>query len=342
MNNYPSLAELHYAYGPPPGRAQLRATPEDFYVAETLGFEPDGEGEHVLVQVRKRDANTEWVARQLAKACGVAPNAVSYAGLKDRRAVVLQWFSVHLVKRAEPDWDGLADEHWQVLGHARHRRKLRRGALRNNAFRLTLRNLKAMPKELESRLAHIAAHGVPNYFGPQRFGYEEQNLTRAAAWFAGKERVRGHYLRGLYLSAARSFLFNRVLSRRIADATWLTPLPGDVAQLDGSHSVFQTEAGDAKLAQRLAQGDIHLTGPMWGKGERLVTETVAELENACVAPYPELCTGLEHNGLEQERRALRLKVSGLVWAFEAEDILRLEFSLPAGAYASAAVRELVV
>ena len=122
-------AVLPYAYGQPSLQGRLRAVPEDFQVREEMNFTLDGAGEHVWLWVRKRGANTEWVARQLAQRAGVASGAVSYAGLKDRHAVTEQWFSVHLPGRAEPDWSADPDPEFTVLKAVRHSRKLRRGAL---------------------------------------------------------------------------------------------------------------------------------------------------------------------------------------------------------------------
>ena len=133
--------DLPYAYGGPPLRGTLRATPEDFFVDEDLGFEPDGAGEHVFVRVEKRGANTEWVARELARFAGVGPDAVSYAGMKDRHAVTRQTFSLHLPGKPDPDWSTLEHAEFRVLDSARHSRKLKRGALKGNAFQIVLRDV---------------------------------------------------------------------------------------------------------------------------------------------------------------------------------------------------------
>ena len=132
--------ELPFAHGGPPLSGTLRATPEDFYVEEDLGFEPEGSGEHAFVRVEKRGANTEWVARQLAGFAGVSPNSVSYAGMKDRHAVTRQTYSVHLPGKPDPDWHALAQAEFRVLEARRHNRKLKRGAHKSNAFRIILRN----------------------------------------------------------------------------------------------------------------------------------------------------------------------------------------------------------
>jgi tRNA pseudouridine13 synthase len=336
---YPTLAEFAYAFGIPAAQALSRVQPEDFRVDEELGFAPDGEGEHVLVQIRKRNFNTEEAARRLAKFCGVAPSAVSYAGLKDRRAVTTQWFSVWL--RNEPDWAAFNSDGLELLQAARHRRKLRRGSLTGNRFTLVLREVSGAADELENRLRQIAAQGVPNYFGSQRFGRGENNLNAAAALFAGTLKDPGRHQRGLYLSAARSFLFNCALSRRVAQQSWTQAIPGEALQLAGSNSFFVVDEADAEIERRLREYDIHPTAPLWGKGNLPSRAAAAQLEQETLAPYAEFRAGLEAAGLEQERRSLRLLVTDLQWQWLADNELQLSFRLPAGAYATSVLRELL-
>lgn len=332
---------LPHAHGLPPLAGRMRSVPEDFEVIEELGFEPDGAGEHAFVYVRKRGANTDWVARQLAAHAGVQADAVSYAGLKDRHAVTEQWFSVHLPGLADPDWNTFAAEGVTVLCSARHGRKLRRGALAGNRFRLVLRDLDGDPAGVLERLATVAAAGVPNYFGEQRFGREGGNLARAEALFAGRLRERDRHKRGLYLSAARSFLFNELLAERVRDGSWDRALPGEVLMLDGTHSVFACAEPDATLVERLARGDVHPTGPLWGRGGSLATGRAAVAEVRLAQTHAALCAGLEAAGLEQERRALRLPVREAGGEVLAGDVVRVAFRLPAGAYATAVLRELL-
>lgn len=338
----PHLNALAYAHGEPLLSARIRSCAEDFQVDEDLGFTPDGTGEHLFLHIRKRNTNTDWLARQLARFYGVKPMAVSYAGLKDRLAVTSQWFSVHLPKPEQADWQALNNEEIEVLQAVRSLRKLRRGALRGNRFVLTLRELQGPQDDLEKRLQTVRA--VPNYFGAQRFGHEEGNLEQALAMFQGERKVKDRHKRGLYLSAARAFLFNRVLSARVADGSWQQALPGEMMQLDGSHSLFAADADDPELASRLAAYDIHPTGPLWGRGQALPQGECAALEQRLLDAYAVFREGLQAAGMEQERRALRLPVRELSWEF-GEDArggyCRVSFYLPAGAYASTVLREWV-
>ena len=332
--------ELPYAYGGPPLRATLRATADDFRVEEILGYDADGHGEHVLLWVEKREANTDWVARELARFAGVPPVAVGYAGLKDRHAVTRQTFSVQLAGRPDPDWSTLASAGVKVLAATRHSRKIKRGALRGNRFVLVLRDVQGDRVAADALLVQIAERGVPNYFGEQRFGRAGDNAVQARAMFAGRRVERNK--RSLLLSAARSQIFNDLLALRVERGAWDTPLEGEIWSLAGSRSWFGPEAYSAALAERLARGDIHPSGPLWGQGEPPGSGDAAALECAVGAMHADLVQGLAAARMDQERRSLRLQPRGLKWRWLDGSVLELTFDLPAGSYATVVVRELVV
>ncbi|RDS83831.1 tRNA pseudouridine(13) synthase TruD [Dyella monticola] len=332
-------SELPRAYGMPPLTAVLRSTPEDFRVEEILGYDADGEGEHALLWVEKRDANTDWVARELARFAGVSPMNVGYAGLKDRHAVTCQAFSVQLPGKADPDWSAFPHAEVKILASTRHKRKLKRGALRGNRFVLVLRDVSGDQSHAEDVLSNIAARGVPNYFGEQRFGREGGNVAQARAMFAGRRVDRDK--RSILLSAARSHVFNNVLAARVERDAWDKPLEGDIWSLAGSRSWFGPEPFDDVLAARLAQGDIHPSGPLWGQGEPPTVAVAGELERVIAAQHADLAEGLAAARMEQERRPLRLLPTGLRWHWLGEEALELSFELPAGAYATVVARELI-
>ncbi len=343
MNTTPSwrgVAALPRAHGAPLIACRIRAYPEDFRVEEELPFAPDGDGDHRLLLVRKTDSNTEWAARRIAALAGVPAKEVGYAGLKDRRAVTSQWFSVPLGRRPDPDWAELAADGIDVLERHAHRRKLRRGTLARNRFSILLRDVVGDTGGCRERLGRLAEAGVPNYFGPQRFGHDDGNLHRADALFNGRVSRVSRHQRGLWLSAARSQLFNELLARRVERGDWDQPLPGERLQLAGSHSHFLAEEVDAMLCARHRTGDVQPTGPLFGAGEALTGGIVSELEAAVAAEYPRWVDGLARAGLRQERRPLRLNAAGLQMEQPAPDQLLLRFALPPGSYATALLREL--
>ena len=334
------LPDWSRAHGPVTLSARIRATPEDFRVDEVLGFAADGDGPHVLLQVEKRGANTHWVAEQLARYAGVSPREVGYAGLKDRHAVTTQYFTLPLDRKPEPDWNALSIPDIRVLKSERHRRKLKTGSLEGNRFRLVLRDISGSVPALLPKLGAIRIAGVPNYFGEQRFGRGAANIQKAEAALSGKLRIHDRRLFSLLLSTARSLIFNDLLSVRVEAGNWDKLLPGEVLMLDGSHSVFRAAEGDPELPGRLQRGDVHPTGPLWGRGEPLTSGDVQALEAGIAGRHPALTKGLAKVGVDMARRSLRLVVRDFAWQTEG-DTLILEFFLPAGAYATTVLRELV-
>ena len=335
------IDSLSYANEVPTLTGVIRTSPEDFKVDEKFAFDFTGEGEHALIHIEKTDTNTDWLARQIAEISGLKKGDVSYAGLKDRKAVTTQWFSVWLPGKPDPDWSLLNSENVKVLDSCRHNRKLRRGSLLGNQFTLTVRNIEGDASDLEYRMNTIKQNGVPNYFGEQRFGIDGKNLEKAAIMFGGK-REKDRFKRSIYLSAARSAMFNDVLSQRVAMNKWANAISGDVMLLDNSHSYFLATDIDETIDQRLKEHDIHPSGPLWGRGELLSKGAVEELESKLPSKFEVFDVGLKNARLDQDRRSLRLSVKDLQWNYdENKNLLKLSFFLPAGGYATSVLREIV-
>ena len=342
-------------FGPPVLTAKIRSTPEDFFVEELPAFEASGEGEHLLLTIEKRGMNTAFVAQTIARWAGVPESAIGYAGMKDRHAVTRQRFSVHLPGRDSPDATSLESDDLHVLSAQRHARKLQRGALRGNRFKLVLREIVGERLAIEQRLAEIAMYGFPNYFGEQRFGHGGGNLIAAQRMFEDADPLRNaahsnanpsknrripREKRGILLSAARSELFNRVLAARVVDGSWCRGLPGELWMLSGTRSVFGPEPDPAALAERIAAHDVHPTGPLWGRGALRTDAACRDLEESILAPFETIRAGLEQAGLAQERRALCIVAAGLRWEWLEAQILELHFELPPGSYATSFLRSL--
>lgn len=336
-----SFAALPRTHGVAVLSATIRSVPEDFRVEEIDSFAPSGEGEHLLLSVEKRGMTTQYAAGLMAGWAGVAVAAIGYAGMKDRHAVTRQRFSVHLPRRQAPPLATLETADLCVHAQAWHGRKLPRGAHAGNRFVLTLREVRGGRADIEARLSAIAAAGVPNYFGGQRFGRDGDNVDKALAMFAGR-RVRREERTHL-LSAARSALFNRVLAARVADGSWNRGLAGEVWMLDGSRSVFGPEPWSEALGARLAAFDIHPSAPLWGKGALRTVDQARAIEEGALddGDAAMLRDGLERAGMAQERRATRLHPRDMVWRWPGGgDELQLSFALPPGGYATALLSEL--
>ena len=330
------------ALGQTLGTAVLRNSPEDFEVREYLGFDPDGDGEHVFLHLQKRQLNTLDLVQRVAKLSGVPSRDIGYSGLKDRNALTSQWLSVGLAGRPEPDWAGLeADGKVRVLASDRHRKKLKRGVHRANEFRLSLVGLQAEQGAIVQRLEAIASEGVPNYFGRQRFGRNGSTLAQARQWTGEGGRRIARNRRGLYLSALRGLCFNTLLAERVRQKSWQRPGPGDAVALAGSRSIFQADQTTDDLAARAQAGDLHPALPLWGSGQPVASAAVHAVQAGLVASEEGVAEFLEAQGLALAYRAARVIPDDFCWRFCDDGTLILEFSLGAGSYATAIVDELV-
>jgi tRNA pseudouridine13 synthase len=331
------------ALGKPDVNASIRSEAAHFQVEEELGFEPCGEGEHCFLLIQKTGENTEAVARKLARFASVPAKMVSYSGLKDRNAITTQWFGVHLPKRDRFDWTEINEPGLKVLQQTWHRKKLRRGVHQINRFQITITNLSSPCDEITHRLEKIKATGVPNYFGEQRFGFDGQNLVHAEELLLKEKAVKKRHLRSMYLSSARSLLFNSVLSARVTQGNWNQAVEGDLMILEGTESFFPCDMEDETIKPRLDALNLHPSGPLWGKGGALPGTEVLAIEKKVLEDFQPICQALEKNDLSMQRRSLRLAVNDLHWEFsdQDQDALTLRFSLRRGGFATAVLKELV-
>lgn len=333
------LCETAFARAyPAPLSGTFRASPKDFIVDEQMDIDLSGNGEHLWLKVRKTGANTDWVAKQLAQSAGIPAKNAGYAGLKDRHAVTTQWFSLQLPGMDDPAFADLPDE-IEIMDNQRHDKKLKRGALNSNRFSLTLREVSGDLQQAADICTQISTLGIPNYFGTQRFGHNHGNLNKAERWFKGEFKPKQRNQRSLYLSAARSWLFNHVLSARIERGNWNQYLEGDVFMFEGGNGWF-TDDGSADLSQRLADMEIHPTGALWGRGELPTGGSSAEIEREQTELFPVFCQGLEKQGLKQERRALRINTGPINFEVLDETTIQINFELPPGAYATVLLEQL--
>jgi len=320
----------------------IRASAADFKVIEHHQVDFTGSGEHLWFKIEKTDSNTAWAATQLASACKVPARQVGFAGMKDRHAVTQQWFSVQLPKIADIDAikAKLPDE-ITVLEHHWHQSKIKTGQLKFNEFNLLIRNITGDQAAIEQNIALVKQRGVPNYFGPQRFGHGLNNIQQAKDWFAGQIRVNNKKLRGILISTARSHIFNLIVAERIRRGIWDQVIPGDIVQLDGSHSWFPADdATEAELNERIMAFDIHITAALWGEDEVQSTAQCAELENSMAVTQPEYQSGFINHRVKQDRRAIRSHPKEIHYEWQ-DDTLQINFKLQPGAYATSVLREII-
>lgn len=352
--------------GDPLFEGRIKSTPADFIVREELGFEFEEEGEHLYLYIRKCGLNTNDLQEKLEKIFKCKSVDIGVSGLKDKNAITDQWMSIKTPKTVEDvalqtitgsEEKALPVGEFAVLASHRHSRKLRRGAHQYNAFSITVRDIvepaegahsndggeygNSLETTLSERMKLIQANGFANYFGPQRFGINHQNLPKAQRYFDNPKRKITRTQRSLLISSARSQLFNRVCAARVNDGSWNQAMLGEPMLLAGSHSFF-TNTGGADVLARCAAHDIHPTGPLWGAGEVLATDECKHYEEQVLLSYTTYLQGLQAAGLKQQRRAIRANVDTLSWSWQSLDTVTLNFKLVKGVYATCFLSEFMI
>lgn len=366
-------AKLPQPVSPPIKQAVFKQKTEDFIVNESLDLEFTDAGEHLWLHMQKSGMNTAFLAKLLSEWADIPLRDVGYSGLKDRHALTTQWFSLRIPRKILPATifapTNLSDhESVQLLAQHWHNKKLNRGTHNANRFVITLREIQFVDDQMladskalvEQHLQHISQSGVPNYFGSQRFGFGGNNIKAALNLFAralpnktsnheyskkkNKRKGASREQNSMELSAARSSIFNEILAARVRNGSWDKGLNGEVFNLNGSSSIFASEQMDETLHARLASGDIHSTGVLWGTGNDKVSGLAADLENEVVQGnelLSQLAIGLEQRDIKAQRRALRLPVEELSWDWRDEQTLVLSFTLTTGSFATSVLASLI-
>lgn len=314
---------------------RIKTIPEDFEVEEIPAYEPSGSGDFLYLWVEKRDLGADYFVRQIARRLDIPPGEVGSAGLKDRRAVTRQMISVPSSvesRLGQLDGDGI-----RVLRVSKHTNKLRPGHLHGNRFRILIRDAVGIPDALE----RIRTHGLPNYYGPQRFGKDGETLHLGLAMVRGEKSIRQPFLKKLALSAAQSALFNHVLAQRARDQLLRTVLPGDVMcklPFGGMFVAIDVPAEQRRFDTR----ETVTAGPIFGRKTFASADQAATREQAALAAFGLTSASFAGFGkLLQGTRRHNLVYPGDLAAAQEADGLRLSFTLPAGSYATVLLRELM-
>lgn len=333
-------SKLPFLYGGPVIRGLFKSKPEDFIVSEKLGFELTGQGEHVWLYIRKEGLTTQDIVKKLKQLTKRRAVDIGYAGLKDKHAQTEQWFSVCLANQPEPVWQEIESDQVKILKIQRHDKKLKKGTLKTNTFKIVLRDCQGDINKAINRLEQISEKGMANYFGPQRFGFDGHNIQAGHELLLLQRQERDNFKRGIYLSAIRSAIFNEVLAERLNRGVWDQCCPGDRLSLSGSHSFFTVETVTEDIIERLKAFDVHITGPLIGL-EDVDGSSGNKFEDKLISAYSSYKDGFSKFHLESARRALRAPVNELNVNYS-DNHLTLAFTLPVGAYATALIREILI
>ena len=344
--------DWRYAWSKPNVTGDLKTHVQDFYVEEQLGFEPDGQGEFCFVFIEKQGVNTDFLAKRLAQMAGIASHKVTYSGVKDRHACTRQWFCLHVVNK-EPDLSGIqeafrAPESVRLIVQLRHSKKLRTGAHIANRFVLRIRNIQGDITELEQRLTLIKQGGVPNYYGPQRFGINGNNLHNGKDFvLQGRQSKRKlAKTESFWLSAIRSWCFNQALSDQVENGMWARLCDGDIAQYQQVNEQFRVKQMDAKTHLQALQGEVSPVLPLISGGWEAGTGPQREaIIKASLADDQDIVDALIAFELSRDSRVARLVPMNMAWELlgsgQEERQLIVEFSLTKGCFATSVLREMI-
>ena len=328
-------------------------TSRDFIVDEIPLYEFTGEGEHLIVHVRKKDMTTWEMITAIAKYCKIKQRDIGYAGLKDKHAMTMQYISI-LAKGNEEKLKTFNHDKIKILSTTRHNNKIRTGHLKGNHFKVRLKKVLGVQKDkLDSVVKWVKKNGVPNYFGNQRFGNHGDNWKEGKSIVEGTLKMRDRKTRTFLINAYQSYLFNNWLSKRIelsmlleafseADSEKVFELPkGSLAGTKKQAHFFKVLEGDLMMhypfgrvfelesleeeSKRFSEFDIAPSGLLAGTRVSRTTKTSELLEKN----YDE---EIDENGA---RRYAWIKVTDVKKTYVEEKAhYELEFSLPKGSYAT--------
>jgi len=325
----------------PGSGGRIKEAPEDFRVEEIPAYLPSGAGPHLWLWVEKRGLTTRDVVRALSRALAAPERDAGWAGMKDKAAVTLQWLSFPVAR--DPDPASLAGEGWRVLRASRHQNKLRLGHSRGNRFEVAVRGGDAA--RARACAEALARRGLPNFYGPQRFGVEGRNAAAGRGLLLGldgpevRRAARDRFLRRLCLSAWQAELFNRWLAERMADGLFDRALAGDVMKKLDSGGLFVCE-DPAADGPRVAAFEISPAGPIFGHKMREAAGEPLAREERLLRAEGVGPAHLRRGGGEAEGTRRPARLPAQVEIAEETGGYRARFALPAGSYATVVMAEL--
>ena len=317
----------------------IKAEAGRFVVEEIPLYEPGDTGDHVYLRLRREGMNTKDICRELAKVFGLREEDIGCAGQKDKHAVAVQTFSLYMPKlAAEEVARRTADQlPVEVLWARRHVNKIRTGHLLGNSFAVVVEE--CCDDALEKARAvwtKMGRTGLPNFYGPQRFGAGGENIARGKAALQGRG-PKGKWLRRFLLSSYQAYMFNHWLAERMKCGWFDRLLTGDVAKKTDTGGLFTVEDAEVE-APRFAAGEITYTGPIYGAKMRWAEGEPGALERRIMEDHQVTESMLKKARLDGSRRPARLNLDGLT-VEEHEAGLLFRFALPKGAYATTVIRE---
>lgn len=350
--------ERHYYLPHSPIDFYFRQSPRDFVVDEIPLYPFSGEGEHLVLHVRKKNLSTWQMVDIFSNHLGIKGRDIGYAGLKDKNAQTKQYIS--LPRKYEGVLENFEHEGIKILGKTYHNNKIRVGHLKGNRFFIRLKKVNPTAAvKIKEALKMIKQYGMPNYFGFQRFGMDGENYKKGSSILAGSLKEKNKKLAQFYVNSYQSYLFNAWLGRRIEiskliesfsvdELNTIVPLPKDeLLTMKGQKHPFKLIRGDVMMhypygkifhyesdaeVERFNQRDISVTGLLSGKRATRATEFAGEIE-----------TGFDtiHEGIDGARRYAWIFPEEIEGEYKENDAwFELHFTLPKGCYATVLIEEI--
>lgn len=347
-----------------PINATFTKNSSDFVVNEIPLYPFSGEGEHLVLHVRKKEMTTWDMLQYLSEVTGCKVRDFGYAGLKDKEGMTTQYLSLH--KSFEPKLATFSHDKIKILEKTYHNNKIRTGHLKGNRFFVRLKKVSPVDaKKLQEGLKKIAKEGFPNFFGYQRFGIDGDNYLKGKAILEGKRKERNFKMKEFFINAYQSYLFNNWLSKRIEmsrlieefallDAARATNLAPDIVETLKKQPQFfklmhgdvlhHYPAGKAFICEnttdelpRFLDKSITIAGWLVG-GKNIRAEYEAgEIEKAMFVDSEPFLAKLD--GSRRFAWSFAEDVEGLYK--EEEAWFEMHFSLPKGSYATVIIEELI-
>jgi tRNA pseudouridine13 synthase len=326
----------------------IREKPEHFLVEEIPLYDPSGEGNHLYVNITKKNLTTKEVQVKIAGLFGQSETLVGFAGLKDKNAVTTQTFSINLERLDKKFAEGIKEKieenlpvtvNWTKL----HKNKLRAGHLLGNKFEILVTGLDIDVKEALERASKIVDNlksgGMPNFYGPQRFGIDGRNIEKGLRIIKGESKVQNKWMRKFLVSSYQSYLFNLYLTRRIELGKFGCLMEGDIAKKHETGGLFEVEDAEAEQP-RFDKHEISFTGPIYGVKMWDAKKESGKLEDKVLGESEIAMENFEKLKIEGTRRLGRLIIPDLKADSKPEGIL-VTFTLPKGGFATTILREIM-
>ena len=334
--NPPRRAELFAGVG-----GELRVEDSDFFVEEIPAYEPCGEGNFLYVCLEKRGLSHGRLVQHICHTLDLKERDLGWAGMKDTRAHTRQVLSLPI--ETQERVEELEREDISIFWSKAHTNRLKRGHLHGNKFRIRVRNVEQDALKRSREMADfLSPIGVPNYFGPQRFGHGggniEEGLGLLQALNEGR-RLRKGFRTQIRLNAVQSWLFNGLVARRLREGYFEAALDGDVLKKRDTGGMFVAEDVQAET-ERIQSGQVSITGPIYGRRMWWPEKDAKELEERVLTGFGMSTETFQKTGktLQGTRRPIHVWPSDFEVEEDGENLV-FAFSLPSGSYATSFLRE---